>query len=320
MADHKAVEALLLGKEAWDSFRLANQRPNLSAAGLEGRDLAGFDFGGADLSDARLAGADLSGALLANVNLANADLAKASLAGASLVLATLQHATLAKVRAAGVDLSGANLGNATLDGADFAGAIVNDTTRLNDASVVGCRMERRTLIRMPNWGGLTAGQMMDMDVIDPVAEMRSYYSGFWQWIHFTALALFLGPYVVFLARKYLVARFGVFPDTIPLWRALGDFIWTGGTGEFAPWTFAAFWFSVSYNVLRTVLLFKTKSLELDQDSSGMPARFSLAGRWGKALKIAKVSFSQTPRSCCITPGTSFKCACRGRFARRSPRL
>jgi hypothetical protein len=57
------------------------------------------------------------------------------------------------------------------------------------------------------------------------------------------------------------------------------------------WSFIAFLLLAAYNVLRAILLWKTKQLELHQESSGLPAIFSLeTSVWGTLLKVATWSF------------------------------
>ncbi len=45
-----------------------------------------------------------------------------------------------------------------------------------------------------NYGGLTQGDRMEMEIEDGVALLRASYSGFLQWLHLFALATFLFPY------------------------------------------------------------------------------------------------------------------------------
>ena len=138
---------------------------------------------------------------------------------------------------------------------------------------------------------------MTMNIIDSVARLRASYSGFWQWIHLMALATFIFPYAWFVVVQWSIAKF-VAPGTvdhIPLWKALFTFIYNGGVnwqdGPAFHWSFVAFLFLTAYNLLRAILLWKTKQLELQQESSGLPAMFSLSkSRWGTLLKVATWSF------------------------------
>ena len=90
MASDEHVAMLDRGAAAWNAWRAGQaQVPDLSGAGLRGRDLRGFDLSRADLRGADLRGtwfgdADLSAALLDGANLFKAVLDGADLAGASL--------------------------------------------------------------------------------------------------------------------------------------------------------------------------------------------------------------------------------------------
>jgi hypothetical protein len=136
-----------------------------------------------------------------------------------------------------------------------------------------------------------------MRIIDGVATLRASYSGFLQWIHVIALAAFLFPYMAFVTRQWFNSKFVFSNDgaTITLWEALFRFIWNGGQNWQAGWhlamvPFTAFAFSLAYNVLRGMLLWKTKKLELIQEASGLPAIFSLTGLWGWLYRAAQVGF------------------------------
>ncbi len=114
-----------------------------------------------------------------------------------------------------------------------------------------------------------------------------------QWIHVTALAVFLAPYVGFVVRQCLYANFIVKnpESTIPVWEALFRYIWNGGVSWQEGFSmnflsFGCFLFGLGYNMLYGVLLWKTKSLKLQQEASGLPALFSLSGGWGNARRIA----------------------------------
>ena len=106
------------------------------------------------------------------------------------------------------------------------------------------------------------------------------------------MAAFLFPYAWFVAVHWSKARFVPADDTIPLLKALSVFIFNGGVdwhlGWSVHWSFAAFLFLLAYNFLRAALLWKTKTLELQQDASGLPAQFSLSMKpWGTLFQLAR---------------------------------
>jgi len=105
MASDEHLAILEQGAAAWNAWRAAHDvAPDLSKAGLRGRDLGTFDLSGANLQ-----GADLRGTWFSNANLS------------------------------GARLDGANLFKALLDGADLAGASLRGTQFLNCAQLVVAR-------------------------------------------------------------------------------------------------------------------------------------------------------------------------------------
>src|SRR5207253_219407 len=74
-----------------------------------------------------------------------------------------------------------------------------------------------------------------------------------------------------------------------LWR----YVYSGGgitTNSVDYRSTSLFLFALLYNVLRAVLLWKTKNLELQQQSTGIPVRFSFGGIWGRLYFIAHWGF------------------------------
>jgi hypothetical protein len=141
MANHKHVKILKQGGEAWNRWRVKNQKvkpdlseadlseaklsgANLSKAFLSKADLSGADLLGVDLSDAdllgvNLVGANLFGAKLYRVDLYEADLNRANLIRARLRFANLRVTNLTFAALNHADLVGVNLRSANLRGADF---------------------------------------------------------------------------------------------------------------------------------------------------------------------------------------------------------
>lgn len=295
----------------------ADLRANLQRANLEGANLQKADFSGskfvspdlygtvqepegptgADLRLANLREADLTKADFHLANLCLTQLWEAKLSGANLSEADVRQAGLSRADLRGADLRGADLRGTWLADADLTNAKLGHDTKLNGAKVEGCIVDRYQLERLRDFGGLTVGDRMSMNINDGVAKLRASYSGFLQWIHLGALAVFLFPYVWFLFEHWSIAAFGptTAAVTIPLWKALLQFIFNGGenwqTGFRFHFSFVAFIFIALYNVMRGVLLWKTKQLELQQESTGLPAMFSLEGsRWGLFVRAANWTF------------------------------
>ncbi|MBN2563568.1 MAG: pentapeptide repeat-containing protein [Phycisphaerae bacterium] len=266
----------------------------LGHANLSGADLSGADLSGADLLEANLDHADLSGSNLHRTKLNAANLSGANLREARMVDTILFAAHLTQANLLGARLDGTQFHSALLDEAKLLQVTVNTKTILEDAKVAHCTIERHTLESLKEYGGLTPGARMTMNIVDGVATLRANYSGFLQWVHVIALLVFLYPYLWFVLSHWAGARFNL-PEgahSITLLEALGRFVWNGGENWEAGWDFnvvpfSLFVFALLYNVLRGVLLWKTKTLELAQEASGLPALFSLTGGWGRAFLAAK---------------------------------
>lgn len=163
--------------------------------------------------------------------------------------------------------------------------------------VSGCQIDRFTLECLgEEYGGLTRGQRMQMKIIDDVVTLRSQYSGFWQWIHVCALLAFAAPYLWFLAQQWSEIRFNPpASEGLRLWEAFARYVVNGGVGwreGWSPsWVLGLFTFSLLYNVLRGALLWKTKTLEMEELARGLPVKFSLMESWwGFWLKAAGIGF------------------------------
>ena len=181
--------------------------------------------------------------------------------------------------------------------ANLTGVYVNTGTLFTNAKVDGCTIARHTLECLKDYGGLTPGQRMVMNIVDDVARLRASYSGFQQWAHLIALTLFVFPYAWFLIKSWTHAKFSSADgeSTITLFFALIRFIWNGGQNlrdgpSFDLYAVSLFGIALTYNGVRALLLWKTKSLELKQEASGLPAIFSLRGFWGVFFQIARWLF------------------------------
>ena len=107
-----------------------------------------------------------------------------------------------------------------------------------------------------------------------------------------ALVAFVFPYAYFVLSRWAQARFSEEDGAITLLRAVWQYVWTGGsdwqTGQaFAPASFMVFVLSFVYNIVRFVMLWKTKTLELRQTAGGVPVKFSLTGFWSRLYQVAR---------------------------------
>ncbi len=136
-----------------------------------------------------------------------------------------------------------------------------------------------------------------MRIEDPVATLKMAYGGFWQWIHGISLAVFALPYLWFIGSRWAEHHLSSAEiiDTIPLWKALCYYVWSGGLGwtpnaPFAVASFSSFCVVFAYNVLRVAMLWRTKTLELEETVREAPTSFLLQGVWGRMFWISKWVF------------------------------
>lgn len=275
---------------------------NLRDAHFEGLVLTRATFQKTQLRSANFEGVTLTGACFVEVDapsiqFPNATLCEVTFDGGNLADAIFNNTELRGAKFLGPDLSGAQFITADISQADISPRKVNSGTLfVKMRGVEGCQIDRHTLASLEGYGGLTQGDRMLMNIRSDVARLRFAYSGFQQWLHLFALLVFGFPYVWFLVKSWAVARFiegG--QDRIAIWEAFIRYIVTGGEGWREGWSlnvysFGLFLLALVYNVLRLVLLLKTKQLELKESISGLPVLFSLHGRWHFLYQVARIGF------------------------------
>lgn len=188
--------------------------------------------------------------------------------------ATLSGASMNGCRMQRMDLS-----NCRLVCTDLRRAEMDQTTHFGEASVEGCIIDRYSLECLNNYGGLSVGARMKMDIRDDFEMLNSQYSGFQQWIHLAAILSFLLPYFWFVTVNVINSELTNNPAfSIPLWQAIAQYIYNGGNdwkcGFSFHWSFWLFCGALFYNFIRIALLFKTKKLELIKETSGIPVYFN----------------------------------------------
>ncbi len=274
---------------------------DLSSATLSRAVLAGAELRGARLPSADLTGASVRGrsarpANFCRAELQNARLSNSVLDGSIIDGASLDHAQLVEASIRGASARGTSFSHADLRKADLRDLRPDRDTRFAHAIVNGARIHRYTLEYLNDYGGLTAAERAEMEVINDIARLRQNFSGVFAIMHATALVLFVLPYLWFIASHYAVARFASASPADPtLLTALARFIVSGGRDwtQWAPsWRVIPFLVLLFYNALRAVLLYKTKSLELEELTTGLPSRFSFGEHpaWGRTFLLARWLF------------------------------
>jgi uncharacterized protein YjbI with pentapeptide repeats len=295
--------------EGVDMSSLVATRANFSGSSLrscnlDGARLLGANFSRARFHDSQLHNSDLSEANLEqsafeNVQFDGTKFGHVNLAGLVFIRSAFADSDLSNRSLRGAKFSATRFRGVKFDGSDLQGLEVDDQTNFTMCTFTGATIERNTLDSLSTDGGLTMGQLRSMRVVDGLSELRSNYSGHWQWLHLIALTVFLFPYVLYAFKLSLEAEpVCVAPGCSTIASQLWLFVKTGGKMDNAiAWMpFLIFWFSLMYNALRFVLLAKTKALELSATTAGFAPKFSLDDlavpglSWRRLLKAAKVGF------------------------------
>jgi len=259
-------------------------RASFSRSNLQGAVLRSCKAQDVVMDRCDLREADFDGAYMPGSNLTRADLSRAWLGRT-----TLSNAHVPRARLVEAHIEGASFHRATLDDADLRGITFDSQTQFDVATNHRCRVDRYTVEAFADtivWRKIQT--RMSLRIEDGVAKLRSSFSGFWQWVHLIALTVFVLPYVFFLLRYWPFARAARPPgaregDWVRVGVALCHYIRTGGEAvrAAAPTDRVAltlFVVLLAYNLARFVLLLKTKSVELYEITSSLPARFSLRDR------------------------------------------
>jgi hypothetical protein len=202
MANPEHVEIVKLGKEAIKDWREdhVDQTLDLSGADLREADLGEADLRKADLNGTDLSETDLRGTYLREADLREADLHEARLSGTDLRGTCLSGADLSGAKLSGARLSGANLSKANLLNVSLSASTDFSSSKFDEVV-----MSKRWAVILESSGLLRKLDIACMTIVDPVKKLRASYSGFQQWIHLSALVVFLLPYGTFAARCIVTA-------------------------------------------------------------------------------------------------------------------
>lgn len=258
MANEEHVAIVRQGPKAINDWRINNSNVRL-------------DLRGANFSREILGNVDLTGAILIKTNLNKAILIAADLSSCKCDFASLSDASLLDVT-------------------------VNQETQFNNLrSTRKCKIDRVTLASLRDYGGLTIGNRIKMDIVNDVAKLRQSFSGYLFWVHVACVMAFLYPYAAFLVKLWYQASFTEpVRESIAVGCAFLYFIlsggesWTSFSPQYLPLTsFVVFMF---YNVLRAVLLWKTKQLETVEKTTELPADFYLATSplWNRTYSAVRI--------------------------------
>ncbi len=275
----------------------------LKGADLRETDLAGFDFTGADLRDVRLDGVCLADAVFTSADLGGTQFEEADLSGCNFMGVRFDSTTVlrrAKVKGARVDRH-------TLESLkDYGGLTPGD------------RMQMKILDGVSLLRSHYSGFWQYIHIFALVLFAYPYlWFVFYEYGFARTGAADLGEQVrvvggtgahEFEAKVKSNPLFGggggeeSYPlpklkerKTVPIWEAFCRFVWNGGTDWQKGFildklSFGLFVFSFCYNLTRFVMVFKTKELELQQETTGLPVPVSALGFWGRMVHIMEIGF------------------------------
>ncbi len=239
------------------------------------------DMTSAKFAHANLSRANMSFTILKYADLVQSILERANFEGSNLEKVNMMGAKLGHANLSGAILNGVNLTQADLTNADLRNCEVDGTTTFHPSVTRNCRIDRDLLDSLNPSNRTSIADERKMKIEDPIALLRQTYSGFWMWFHLLALTIFIAPYAWFLINRWVVAQFKIVDgqESITLLECLVRFIWSGGVSwkdgwHFNFWPFTAFVLSIAYNAFRLFMLWKTKTLELMQQTTNQPAMYT----------------------------------------------
>lgn len=276
----------------------------LQGADLREADLTGFDFAGADLRDAKLDGACLHAAFFTGADLGGTHLEDAILTDCDFMGVRFDSLTL--LRRARV--KGAKVDRHTLESLkDYGGLTPGDRMQMKILDGV-------SLLRS-HYSGFW--QYIHLFALVLFAYPYAWFVFFeYGWAHAGAADMAEKVRVVsgtaaheveakmksnpFLGgaaggeEKYPLPRLKERQE-IPIWKGFCQFVWNGGKDwqkgfRLDRLSFGLFVFSFLYNLTRFVMVFKTKELELQQETTGLPVPVSALGFWGRMVHIMEIGF------------------------------
>ncbi|PHR88490.1 MAG: hypothetical protein COA78_36490, partial [Blastopirellula sp.] len=243
MANPEHVEIVKQGARAVEKWK-KNNEGNEERLDLRNAVFSSLTFDGVDFSRSRVDHAKFNKAKLvkckfkklsmANMEFNDAKLTKVDLSGATIVNSKFNKAELQEVSFHKTTLRNVDLSNATL-----IAPIFNSTTKIENCTWFETSVDRYTKEYLKDYLG--QGPLMDLNVNDDLAKLKSRFSGIWMWSHVIALILFSLPYLWFVASQWSLSFMSEGVESsqksITLLEAIARYIWNGGENWKSGWNF-----------------------------------------------------------------------------------
>lgn len=158
------------------------------------------------------------------------------------------------------------------------------TTFFDACKFSSCKMSRWTWYTLPPQAGLTIANKLEINVSDPIENMRRNFTGINSILHWIFLSLFLAPYAIFIAWHWgLHLMFPGRGDEALLYQLIKYIVSGGETNriwQLNVFSFGIFLIYIAYNACRAALLWKMLQIETEQRIKGVPGRMALVGSRG----------------------------------------
>lgn len=308
-ADLSLIEMINKGVDYWNENRPDERQRggitsrdkylDLSDQDFCNKDLSRIDFENTNLENSKFDGTNLTGSILIRVttnehtSFKGAKLDKSVFNNSSIIGADFEGATFLEA-----DLSDCTFGRSKFKNADLTEVKVNSRTRfdsINDCEK--CKVDKGTLNSLAkndgNIGGLHSSELKKMVIADDFGKLKLSFSGFWKSLHIISLSFFAFPYAFFLFKLWSISYGLNLFDPTPTTETIGELFWeyvySAGAldGRYSHLSLIALAL-VFYNCCRVVLLWKTITLEHQENVSGLPSDFRLNIFWGILYKIVTV--------------------------------
>lgn len=199
------------------------------------------------------------------------------------------------VRFSGGEIGCSRFQRCEFTGCSFWNVEFSSSTKFDACKFAACKMSRLTWYTLPPQAGLTIANKLEINVSDPIENLRRNFTGINSILHWIFLTVFLAPYVAFVSWQWF--KHLMYPaagDEALLFQLL-KFILSGGESnqvwQLNYFSFGIFCLYVAYNACRAALLWKMLKIETEMRIKGVPGRMELVGSkgWKRVEKVLEVA-------------------------------